>query len=378
MPRARSLLLALVGACCAWFLLVHPFLPRGYLAYSTRPLWDRDEAPKKVLTHYWAPELSPSHQCQVHGWSARSGDQTPVWDAVIFSTEIDLYLIRLHELAPVVERFFVIESDHTFTGIRKPLVLPDILEKDARFAPFRSQIVYRTFTGRTLEEGESPFAQEGQMRTAMSALLQSELAERQGPTPVMLFSDVDEIPSRRTAALLQACDFQAPLHLGMKSFLYSFEWEEGGDAASWRAKAVQWHDGGHGEGEFYYHGKVTERVLADSGWHCSWCFRRLEQFATKAQGYSHVDRLGSRPSALLRPKRIQETICSGLEFFGMLPEAYNYRDLFDRMRIRPKQSAVDIPTYVVEHPDEMRYLLPGPGNCIREDAPADFPHPRPA
>lgn len=33
------------------------------------------------------------------------------------------------------------------------------------------------------------------------------------------------------------------------------------------------------------------------------------------------------------------------------------------------KSAVDIPSYVVEHADELRYLLPGPGNCIREDAP---------
>jgi beta-1,4-mannosyl-glycoprotein beta-1,4-N-acetylglucosaminyltransferase len=79
----------------------------------------------------------------------------------------------------------------------------------------------------------------------------------------------------------------------------------------------------------------------------------------------------------------------------MLPEAYTYRDLIDKVRIRPcvaffltfsppahvltgadrvswknsKQSAVDIPSYVVEHPDELQYLLPGPGHCIREDAP---------
>lgn len=48
-----------------------------------------------------------------------------------------------------------------------------------------------------------------------------------------------------------------------------------------------------------------------------------------------MDRLGSRPSALLRPQRIQETICTGLDFFGMLPEAYTYRDLIDKVRIRP-------------------------------------------
>lgn len=45
--------------------------------------------------------------------------------------------------------------------------------------------------------------------------------------------------------------------------------------------------------------------------------------------------------------------------------------LTSRSRDNSKQSAVDIPSYVVEHPDELRYLLPGPGHCIREDAPPE-------
>ncbi|GAA5989233.1 hypothetical protein JCM10908_001217 [Rhodotorula pacifica] len=371
MPRVRTIGTISAGLCCAWFLCVHPFLPRGYLAYSTRPLWDRDEAPTQFLTQYWAPDLAPADRCDLHGWSAR-GDSAAVqlWDATIFSTETDLYLTRLHELSPVVDRFFVLESDRTFTGLEKPLLLRDLLHNDTRFAPFRSKITYRTFTGRSLEKGESPFAQEGRMRTAMTSLLKPELAKimEGSPSPVMIFSDVDEIPSRRTAELLKACEFEAPMHLGLKSYLYSFEFEEGGETASWRAKAVQWPQRGDGGGEYYNHGKVTERMLANSGWHCSWCFRNISEFKTKAEGYSHVDRLGSRPSALLRPERIQKTICTGLDFFGMLPEAYTYRDLIDKVRIRPKQSAVDIPSYVVEHPKELRYLLPGPGHCIREDA----------
>jgi len=88
----------------------------------------------------------------------------------------------------------------------------------------------------------------------------------------------------------------------------------------------------------------------------------------------------------------------------MLPEAFTYRDLFNKLRLVPcvlpfplsltpsssaslverrtdpahsartrtarrSKSATDIPAYVVEHADELRYLLPGEGNCIREDAP---------
>ncbi|GAA5938196.1 hypothetical protein JCM3775_002913 [Rhodotorula graminis] len=375
--RPLHLVVALVALALVYAALVHPNLPRGYLAYSTRPLWDTSEAPTDVIPHYWADDARPDDLCHLHGWHARPHPVPQVWDATIFSTELDLLLVRLHELSPVVARFFILESDRTFTGLAKPRILSAALDADPRFKPYLPKITYRPFTGAELAAGESPFEQEIALRRAMTDLLRSEYpADPHTPPPVLLLSDVDEVPSRKTAALVEACAFAAPelgkgsaLHLGMRSFLYSFEWEEGGETSSWRATAVEWPQRGRGSDEFYRHGKVTERVLANSGWHCSWCFRRLSDFATKATGYSHVDRLGSRPAHLLKPERIQHTICAGLDFFAMLPEAYTYRDLFNKLRLVPSKSATDIPTYVVEHADELRYLLPGEGNCIREDAP---------
>lgn len=44
------------------------------------------------------------------------------------------------------------------------------------------------------------------------------------------------------------------------------------------------------------------------------------------KGFSHSDRIGGRIN-LLDPKRIQETICTGKDIFGMLPEAYSVRFL---------------------------------------------------
>ncbi|GAA5845697.1 hypothetical protein JCM9279_006075 [Rhodotorula babjevae] len=375
--RPLHVVLALVALVLVYAALVHPKLPRGYLAYATRPLWDHAEAPKDVIINYSSDHAEPEALCHLHGWEARAKPLPPVWDATIFSTELDLLLVRLDELSPVVSRFFILESDRTFTGLAKPRILSSALDADPRFKPYLAKITYRPFTGAALAPGESPFEQEIALRRAMTDVLRSSYpSDPATPGPVLLFSDVDEIPSRKTAALVQACAFAAPelgvgtaLHLGMRSFLYSFEWEEGGETSSWRATAVEWPERGRGSDEFYRHGKVTERILANSGWHCSWCFRRLADFVTKAQGYSHTDRLGSRPAHLLKPKRIQDTICAGLDFFKMLPEAYTYRDLFNKLRLVPSKSATDVPSYVVEHADELRYLLPGEGNCVREDAP---------
>jgi beta-1,4-mannosyl-glycoprotein beta-1,4-N-acetylglucosaminyltransferase len=62
-------------------------------------------------------------------------------------------------------------------------------------------------------------------------------------------------------------------------------------------------------------------MLADAGWHCSYCFRTIPEYVVKMQGFSHADRIGGRID-LLKPERLQEMICKGTDPFGMLPEAY--------------------------------------------------------
>lgn len=89
------------------------------------------------------------------------------------------------------------------------------------------------------------------MRQQMTSILKSHLPSTDEEPPVMVFSDLDEIPSRRTVELLKSCEFESPMHLGMRSFLYSFEWEEGGEAESWRAQAWVWKDRGQGLEDYY-------------------------------------------------------------------------------------------------------------------------------
>lgn len=96
----------------------------------------------------------------------------------------------------------------------------------------------------------------------------------------------------------------------------SFEWYLG--MSSWRASVALWNPAW----SFYRHSKSGERLLADSGWHCSFCFRTLKEYAAKMKGFSHSDRIGGRID-LLDPKRIQEVVCKGKDIFGMLPEAYS-------------------------------------------------------
>ncbi|RDX57142.1 glycosyltransferase family 17 protein [Lentinus brumalis] len=327
---------------------------RNFLSYSTRPLWDQPLGPHDTLPHYYAEGIAfDAHLCALHNWTPRDENDLPeVWDAVLFSSELDLLEIRLHELAPVVSKFFIVEADRTFTGIPKNLTFEAHAD---RFAPFADKIVHSVFNARTLKPGESPFINEGAQRGHMDALLRQHVDPTKA-TPLVVFSDVDEIPYAHTMRLLRRCEAPNPIHLQMREYLYSFEWPAG--EGSWRAQVHRLGSPKSG----YGHGQVAELKLADSGWHCSFCFRYLHEFADKMIGYSHADRVTDR--SLLKPERIQQTICEGKDIFGMLPEAYKWKDLLALMDKDATPSAVHVPKYLLENSDKFRFLLPG--GCVRE------------
>ena len=63
-----------------------------------------------------------------------------MWDAVLFTTELDLLEIRMEELDAVVDKFFILESNATFTGLPKELYFE---RNRKRFEKFERKIVYR-------------------------------------------------------------------------------------------------------------------------------------------------------------------------------------------------------------------------------------------
>ena len=229
-----------------------------------------------MLPHYYAEGIPyDDHLCSLHGWDIRDENELPeVWDAVLFSSELDLLEIRMHELSSIVSKFFIVESDRTFTGIPKNLTFTTYAD---RFAPFADKIVHSVYNGHVLRQGESPFENERAQRDHMNDILHEHAKSAKVP-PLVLFSDVDEIPYAHTLKLLRRCEAPNPIHLQMREYLYSFEWPAG--EGSWRAQVHKLGSPSSG----YNHGQVAEIKLADSGWHCSFCFRYLHEFADKMIG----------------------------------------------------------------------------------------------
>lgn len=253
----------------------------------------------------------------------------------------------------VVDKFLILESNSTFTGLPKENVFEN--NRD-RFEFAKDKIVYKQVDMRPLGKGEDPFVLEGLHRGAMNDLFR-EAGVQHGDWILMM--DVDEIPSAHTVQLFKSCSgIPSPIHLQLRNYMYSFEFLL--DMDSWRGKAVKFP-------AEYGHARASDDMIADAGWHCSFCFRYLQDFQFKMQGYSHADRVHS--SKMLDTDRIQKVICQGSDIFDMLPEAYSFKDLVAKWGKIPKQtSAIELPRPLLKDSKKFSFLLPG--NCKRESKPA--------
>ncbi|GLJ05559.1 hypothetical protein SUGI_0020250 [Cryptomeria japonica] len=319
------------------------------ISYMLRPIWDTPPKPFHHIFHYYAENVSMEHLCYLHGWRVREIPRR-VYDAVLFSNELDLLEIRWQELLPLVTKFIILESNTTFTGYGKPLYFANNRE---RFEFAEPNVVYGMFPGRSLLDGENPFVQETENRAAMDRLIRESGIRYDD---MLIMSDVDEIPSSHTINLLRWCDNIPPvMHLQLRNYLYSFEFPV--DYNSWRASIhlYQYYTR-------YAHSRRTDELFTDAGWHCSFCFRHISEFIFKMKAYSHVDRVKS--SYFLKSSRIQRVICHGEDLFDMLPEGYSFREIFNKMGNIPRSfSAVHLPSYLIKNADKFRFFLPG--SCLR-------------
>ncbi|OWM71502.1 hypothetical protein CDL15_Pgr005689 [Punica granatum] len=321
------------------------------ISYFLRPLWESPPKPFHEIPHYYDENVSMENLCKLHSWKIRESPRR-VYDAILFSNEIDILTIRWNELYPYVTQFVLLESNSTFTGIPKKLHFAKNRDK---FKFIEPRLTYGMIGGR-FKKGENPFIEEAYQRVALDQLLKIAGIE---DDDLLIMSDVDEIPSAHTINLLRWCDDIPPiLHLQLRNYLYSFEFYT--DNKSWRASVHRYETGK----TRYAHYRQSDYLLSDAGWHCSFCFRLINEFIFKMKAYSHYDRV--RFSHYLDPKRIQDVICKGADLFDMLPEEYTFKDIIGKMGPIPhSHSAVHLPAYILNNADKYKFLLPG--NCIRSE-----------
>lgn len=125
---------------------------------------------------------------------------TKIYDSFIFFNELDLLEIRLHELDPVVDRFVLVEGSQTFVGANKPSHFLLNRDRYAAYLPKITHILVADWPD-TGDAWQREFHQRDAQMRGCDDLCDDD---------IVLFSDVDEIPSREAVAGLRghdACSF---------------------------------------------------------------------------------------------------------------------------------------------------------------------------
>ncbi|PAV22674.1 glycosyltransferase family 17 [Pyrrhoderma noxium] len=368
--------------------------------------------PKFVVPHYYSegPWMGPEI-CELHGWSARANedaDEREMWDAIILDSateaELELLEIRLNELHDVVDKVFIIESNRTINGSPKGYHFNENRWR-TRFAPFTQKIVYRSVPAIRIDSirSPSPSAWYNRLRSEMNTLLRSRSSNTRRP-PIVLFSDVTEIPKAHTIRLLRGCAFPTPLHLQMREFMYSFEfpfsssllsspslsfsssgsssgssgsgsrsgddWMAGTRGArgpGWLAQVHVWDTGtklvkvGENEARItrrrteYSRDLESDYVLADSGWKCNYCYSGLSDLIAEMQ-----DEFGAE-AATLTPELMQEAVCAGTSFDVL---SSKHKTVSPSKNPGLSNQSIVLPRYTIEAAKRFRHLFPG--GCLRD------------
>src|SRR5690348_14716255 len=117
-----------------------------------------------------------------------------IYDAFLFFDELDLLEIRLTELYPVVDRFVIVEADHTFTGISKSY---NYQENEARYSQWADKIVYLPIS--LSSSTNSAWGLEQVSRNYLEQWLQDNTKE----PDYVIVSDADEIVRREMVFVVQ-------------------------------------------------------------------------------------------------------------------------------------------------------------------------------
>lgn len=265
-----------------------------------------------------------------------------IYDLFLVGTELDWTEIRLHELAPHVDYFVIVEAERSFTNKTKPLYFR---KNWKHFSKFESKIIYHVLNDDAIIKSSNPWEHERYQRNALMTQVFPDLLGEKAPNQgdVIMVSDVDEIPRPETLKKLRNCDIPELTGMRSKFFLYSFQWQDA-DGDWGHPQATIWQ----GERTILPEAlrmswTTMNHTFDNASWHCTTCFQTVAELITKIEYFSHQewnDEQFKDPDDIVRRVR-------------------NGTDVFERGTpyVKIPQDQLDVPAYLKQHPERFSYLL---------------------
>jgi len=309
----------------------HPFLSEPHHVITHTDIeYEADSL--SGLDNDFLPYKDASKLCGAHNWQPYPYRKTPrkIYDLIMLNNELDWLEIRLETMAPHVNYFVIVESRVTFTKLPKSLTLQENWD---RFKPFHDKIIYKVLENPPINANRT-WDLEDYQRNAMllQGLNGTRLTEEQRAKAgdVLIVADVDEIVRPATLVVLRECEIPPRVTLRSSFYYYGFQWEHRGEewphpqATIYRGNnTILPADLRNGEGGFRLLWWWDKQDLWHSGWHCSSCFRTVQDMLNKMQSFSHT-RLNQE--AYRDRGRIVDRISRGQDLWDRPGEIYDRRE----------------------------------------------------
>jgi len=263
-----------------------------------------------------------------------------VYDCFMFSHELDLLNLRLHELYDYVDYFVIVESNETHSGLPKPLYFR---ENQHLFEKFSDKIINVAIEGfPTPPSDQNPnWFRENFQRNQILTVLQS--LDMKDNDCVML-SDVDELPDRNSvmnvrhhARRLQVITFR------QRWFTWNFELE---DPQEWPGTQVMlWSDFKKTTPQKIRNGRYNVGVVSNEvrGWHLSW-FGDNNSVHEKLKSFAHQE-IGPKTDEEIEMARLEKRALvesklnptHGWDFFPVMRHIYEEGRLYEQVNKNKNQ-----------------------------------------
>jgi len=147
---------------------------------------------------------------------------------------------------------------------------------------------------------------------------------------VVIVADADEVVRPAALLVLRNCDIPRRVTLRSQFYYYGFQWKHKGEewahpqATTYQGdKTIQPADLRNGEGGTPW-GAWWEKVdLWNAGWHCSCCFKTVEEMLNKMASFSHT---GLNQEVYRDKARIVDRVRKGEDLWDRPSEVYDRID----------------------------------------------------
>jgi len=223
------------------------------------------------------------HGMDTIGIAKKQKIKRKVYDCFMFFDEIEMLKIRLNELYDYVDFFVICESECSFQGEKKDLVLKDKINNE--FSKFADKIRYLPLYFNNIPKTEDPWVREEFQRNNLICGLGDSVDD-----DIIILSDVDEIP--RIEHVICEMQYMDGLCFSIEQSLNRYFLNVSATNFSWKCPKIFFKSYLEMNKNFHKIRMMGEdkvdNIIRNGGWHFSSC-GDVNFIRKKQKSFSHVE-----------------------------------------------------------------------------------------